>query len=144
MIRAVADTNVIVSGTIVPHGIPAEILRVWRQGEFLLVSSPAIVEEVIDVLARPHIVRRYHIPKGEIANLRHLLETMTIQVPGTSNVVAVSEDPDDDLFVAVAVEGNAEVVISGDPHLLRLVEFQGINIVTPREFLAYLRRSDSS
>ncbi len=138
MIRAVADTNVIVSGTIVSRGNPAKVLRAWRRGEFLLVSSPAIIEEIIEVLARPHIVRRYHVPPEEIANLKRLLETTAVQVPGTKNMDVVKDDPDDDLFVAVALEGDAEYIISGDPHLLQLKVVQGIRIVTPRQFLAHL------
>ena len=138
MIRAVADTNIIVSGTIVSQGHPAQILQAWRRGEFTLISSPAIIAEVIEVLARPQIVRRYHIPAQELSHLKRLLETTTIQVPGTKNVDVVRDDPDDDILVAVALEGEAEYIISGDPHLLRLQEVQGIRIVTPRQFLAYL------
>jgi putative PIN family toxin of toxin-antitoxin system len=138
VIRAVADTNVLVSGTIAPLGNPARILQAWRRGEFLLVSSPAIVAEVLEVLARPHIARHYPLSAEALDGLRVLLETETVQVPGTRQVRVVADDPDDDLFVAVALEGEADYIVSGDPHLLGLKEVQSIQIVTPRDFLACL------
>jgi putative PIN family toxin of toxin-antitoxin system len=50
MRRVVLDADVIVSGTLVPEGHPAEILRAWRDGRFLLVTSESIIEEVKEVL----------------------------------------------------------------------------------------------
>jgi putative PIN family toxin of toxin-antitoxin system len=48
---------------------------------------------------------------------------------------SVCEDPDDDKFLACAAAGNAELIISGDRHLLNITEFPGIKIVKPRKFV---------
>ncbi|MCF7993431.1 MAG: hypothetical protein K9L88_01135 [Chromatiaceae bacterium] len=49
--------------------------------------------------------------------------------------VVVPDDPDDDAIVAAAVTGRADLIVSGDRHLLTLKEHQGIAIVRPRDFL---------
>jgi len=57
--RVVLDTNVFVSGLISPQGFPAAILKALRSRRFTLLSSPAVNEEIIEVLNRPHIRDRY-------------------------------------------------------------------------------------
>ena len=50
----------------------------------------------------------------------------------------MTHDPDDDLFVTAAVEGQADYIVSGDPHLLDLGEYLGVKIVSPRELVVHL------
>jgi len=47
----------------------------------------------------------------------------------------VIEDPDDDIFIGAALASGAEFIISGDEHLLNLGEYEGVRIVSAREFL---------
>jgi hypothetical protein len=68
----------------------------------------------------------------------HLLRTFAEVAPGLLVLDAVPDDPKDNHVLAAAVETSCEYIISGDRHLLDLHEFQGIQIVTPREFLALL------
>ena len=58
--------------------------------------------------------------------------------PGLLSLDAVSDDPKDNHILAAALETACEYIVSGDRHLLDLHEFQGIHIVTPREFLTLL------
>ncbi len=53
----------------------------------------------------------------------------------TYEVSGVSPDPDDDKFLACALEGQADYIVTGDPHLLNLKQYHGINILKPYEFL---------
>jgi len=53
-------------------------------------------------------------------------------------VVAVFDDPTDDVFVGTALAGGANVIVSGDQHLPRLNVYRGINVVNPRQFLDVL------
>jgi uncharacterized protein len=55
-------------------------------------------------------------------------------VAGEYEVAGVSDDPDDDKYIAAAVEGRAAFVVTGDPDLLALKEHEGIRIVSPRAF----------
>lgn len=56
------------------------------------------------------------------------------------SVRAVAADPDDDKYIDPAIQGNADFVVSGDSHLLKLREFQGVRIVTARAFLGTIAR----
>jgi len=51
------------------------------------------------------------------------------------SVVRDCRDPDDNKFLALALDGHAECIVTGDPHLLELHPWRGIPILTPRAFL---------
>jgi putative PIN family toxin of toxin-antitoxin system len=136
--RAVLDTNVFVSGLINSKGAPAAILRALRAGRFVLVSSPPINEEVIEVLNRPRIRDRYGLGDRifDVAFILWEVADLVIDVPD----VSACSDPDDNKFLATAVGGRADYLVSGDVgDLLHLHQFQGVLIVSPREFESILR-----
>ena len=142
MIRAVLDANVYVSAAVRPEGPPGQIInRFLRDGAFEIVLSQAIVDEVLRALVYPK-ARKYIRPGLEpdlwfedIVVLAHL-------VAGERQVEAVSKDPDDDKYIAAAIEGRARFVVAGDSDLLDLKEYDGIRIVSPRAFLDRLDRLD--
>ena len=59
----------------------------------------------------------------------------TALVPGAITVNAVPDDPDDDIIIACAIEAEADMIISGDQHLLSLGSYQGIPIIRAVDFL---------
>jgi len=59
-------------------------------------------------------------------------------VTGEYTIAGLSEDPDDDKYIAAAIEGRAAFVVSGDPDLLAIGEHEGVRILTPRAFLRLL------
>jgi len=138
VLRAVLDANVYISAVIRPQGPPGQILeRFLRASAFEIVLSPAIAEEVLKALAYPKV--RKHI-RAEI-DARAWFEDIVVLadlVPGAYALDGVSTDPDDDKYVAAAVEGRANFVVTGDPDLLAVKEHAGIRIVSPREFLGAL------
>ena len=134
MIRAVLDTNVLISAFIIRHGAPRHIFNAWREGKFELVTSLPILQEVDDVLHRPNIQRKYALGEDDIYAYLLLLGAQAIVVPVLPDIGAVSADPKDDSVLACALVGQAQFVISGDHHLLDLGAFAGAQIVTPREF----------
>ncbi len=138
MLRVVVDTNQFVSSVIVPHGLPRRLIDAWKQRQFLLLSSPAMIAEVSRVLRYPRIQSKYGIDEADIAALVTLIEADAMVLPGTTEVAAVEDDPDDEMFLACAIEGKADFIVSGDPHLLSLATFRGIPIVTVRDFFGYL------
>jgi putative PIN family toxin of toxin-antitoxin system len=137
--RAVLDTNVYVSGTILARGVPYELLEAWRRQRFTLVISEAILAEIERVLRYPRIRTRYSVTAHDAARLIESLRADALVVPGDIEVSRASDDPDDDKFLACALEGQADCVVTGDPHLLDLGAYQGIPIITPREFLERLQ-----
>jgi uncharacterized protein len=127
--RLVVDTNVFVSAALKQTSWPGKTLR-WV-GEFDgLLTTDITEQEVVDVLRRPRIAAK--IVPLFIDNLRRMFasaERVVITEP-----VKGCCDPDDDLFLELAVNGKADVIISGDADLLALESFRGIPIVTPAVF----------
>jgi uncharacterized protein len=137
-IRAVLDTNVFVSAVIHIAGVPGQILKYLSAKKFVLITSPPINDEVIRVLNRPHIRKRYNIEDSfdEIAFILYGLAEVVSTLP----VIQVSSDSDDDKFIQAAVGGDAHYLVSGDEKgLLVLKRYKGVRIVTPREFLNVLQ-----
>ncbi len=135
--RAVLDTNVFVSGLISPKGFPAAILRALRSKRFTLISSPPINEEIIEVLNRPRIRDRYGLGDRifDVSFILWEVAELVIDLPQ----VRVSSDPDDDKFLAAAVGGRADYLVTGDVgDLLRLHKYKDVTIVSPRDFMSIL------
>lgn len=137
MYRVVLDTNVIVSGTATTSTVPYSLLEAWRKGEYILVTSPPIIEEVKEVLKRPE--KKFFITNQQIKEVVEALATKAFVTPGIFEADVVKNDPDDNKFVACALEGSASHIVSGDKHLLDIDEYQGIKIVRARNFLESLR-----
>jgi len=134
VIRAVLDTNVLVSAFINRHGAPRQILNAWQEGKFELVTSLPILQEADEVLHRKHIQRKYRLGELDIWTYLLLLTVRGIVVPAVPDIDVISRDPADNKILATALVGQAQFIVSGDDHLLELSAFGGARIVTPKEF----------
>jgi putative PIN family toxin of toxin-antitoxin system len=139
MIRAVLDANVVVSAILSPKGIPARILTAWRAEEFSVVVSEAIMSEIGRVLRYPKIKRRHRWPEKQILTFLEDLAHLSVFTPGDLSLSVIADDPADNRYLEASVEGQAEYLVSGDDHLLKLGAYQGIQIINPREFLTVLK-----
>jgi len=141
MLRIAIDTNVIVSSILSRKGAPAELLNAWRERRFLLLTSSAIVAEVRAVLQYPHIRKKYPVNDNDVEQVITLLEHDALLVTGEAEVTgSIPDDPKDEMVLACAVDGEADVIVSGDHHLIDLESFLDIPIMTPRQFLDQLRQ----
>ncbi len=139
MHRVVLDTNIFVSSILVKTGFPAQAIQAWHDRQYVLLTSPILMSEIEHTLSYKRIRRKYNITDTDVADLLSLLQHDALVVPGHFTVEgAVPDDPDDDFVLACAVEGEANLIVSGDNHLLTLATYQGIPIVTVREFLQIL------
>jgi len=140
VLRAVLDANVLVSALIRPKGPPGQIVvRLLRDRAFTLVTSPAILTEVRRSLAYPR-VRKHLVASDEDLDLWVAsLALVGEPVEGSLRIAAVAEDPEDDKYIAAALEGRAQFIVTGDAHLLALKTYEGVRIVTPRVFLGLLK-----
>jgi len=138
VLRAVLDANVYVSAAVHPEGPPGRIIeRFLREAAFEIVVSPAIVDEVLRALAYPKV--RKYIPRTSEPDLWFRDIVVLAQfVAGEYEIAGVSGDPDDDKYIAAAVEGLAEFIVTGDADLLALTAYEGIRIISPRAFLGRL------
>jgi len=127
--------NVFVSSLLSTEGTPAQLLNAWREGGYMLVTSPAIIAAVVEVLESPRISKKYLIRHQDVENLVDVLKTDAVLVPGEAGVKgSVPRDPRDEMFLACAIDANADCIVSGDRHLLDLQTFRGIPILTVNEF----------
>ena len=138
MIRAVLDANVYVSAAVRPQGPPGQIIeRFLREGAFEIVISQATVEEVLRALSYPK-VRRHIRPELDPALWFEDIVVLSELVAGDRVFEGASRDPDDDKYIAAAIEGRADFVVAGDSDLLELKEYDGVRIARPRAFLNVL------
>jgi len=136
--KIVLDTNVLISG-IYFSGPPGTILQAWRSGKFQLAVSIEILEEYLNVaerLANRYAGVEYEGILGLIVQNAELVQAADLPKP-------VSEDPDDDKFLACALASNIRIIVSGDSDLLRVSGYADIRVITPKRFISeFLDQSD--
>jgi putative PIN family toxin of toxin-antitoxin system len=146
VLRVVLDTNIFVSSLLVKEGLSAQVLDAWRERKFLLATSPTLVSEIQSTLNYPRIRRKYNITNKDVSQLITLLAEDALVVPGDIETASgsVPDDPADEAVLACALDAEADLVVSGDRHLLDLAEYRGIRILTVREFMEKLSAENQS
>lgn len=134
-IRAVLNTNVLLSALMRPTGPPGRVVGKLVAGRFEAVTSAAIGDEVRRASRYAAVRGRIPLTDEELDLWLAAFEVLAISVEPRLEVSVVRADPDDDKYIAAALEGGAQFVVSGDSHLLDLGDYEGIAIVTPRAFL---------
>jgi uncharacterized protein len=134
-VRIVLDTNVALSA-LLWRGTPWRLLQAIERDEALqLFTSAALLAELADVMTRPVPAKRLALFDRTARDLlTDYIEAVDLVAPFAAPAV-VFADPDDDQVIAAAVAAHAELIVSGDRHLLALGTHQGIRIVTPVEAL---------
>jgi putative PIN family toxin of toxin-antitoxin system len=134
MIRAVLDTNIIVSG-LLWGGLPGLIFQAARDELFVAVLTEALLSETVSVLARDKFAK-------QLAARQITLESLTKQYRAAAEIVEAAEvpagvvrDPKDVMILACAVGGKADLIVSSDKDLLTLVSYENISILTAEQFL---------
>jgi putative PIN family toxin of toxin-antitoxin system len=131
----VVDTNILASAALKGSSWPGELVR-WLDRHGGLLKSTATEAQVFDVLQRPYFVPR--IPRSFIDGVRRIFSKAEL-VTITERIVTC-RDPTDDRFLELAVNGNADMIVTGDLDLLVLNPFRGLPIITPRVFLHEITR----
>lgn len=129
MMRIVVDTNVIVSA-LVFGGLPRDVLDLAGAEICSLYFSLPIQAEVKRILAV-----KFGWSREEIRRKTRTLWGFGNRVDPRVAISFIADDPDDDRILECAVDADADAVISGDRHLLRLGSFRSIPILSPRQFL---------
>lgn len=136
--RLVLDTNIFVSGLISGLGAPARLLRAIRERKAIHLVSDPIVEEYLRVLTYPRIRKFRKITDEFVAEIAAYLVYQTERIELVSSI-ALSRDPDDNVFLQTAVDGRATLLVTGDKtDLLSLGAVAGIPIVSAREAVVRL------
>src|SRR5215468_170482 len=128
MIRAVLDANVFVSAVLNPMSTPARLYMLWHERHFEVLISTAILEEVARVMRYPKIAERHGWSESQHQAFIEDIVSLSISTPGALTLTVIQDDPADNRYLECAVEGHAEVLVTGDRLLLNLGEYQGIQI----------------
>ena len=129
--RVVLDNNLLISGLLLAASIPGRVFHlVLKSGEILV--SEATLNELADVLSRSKFDRYISIKDRQ--EFLRLLSRVANIVPITYKIHAC-RDPKDDMLLEVAVNGEAQAIMTGDQDLLSLNPFHGIPIVTPAKYI---------
>ena len=129
--RVVVDTNVFVSAALKDKSLPALAVHLIEQRSILL-KSEATERQLFDVLARPYLAPL--IAPATLDWLNKLLASA--ELISISERITACRDVTDDKFLELAVNGNADFIVSGDADLLVLNPFRGISIIPPAIFVA--------
>jgi putative PIN family toxin of toxin-antitoxin system len=131
MMRCVIDTNVFVSATLFSPSIPRQAVSKAVRGGLLLFSEDT-KNELKEVLLRSKFDR--YVSREARAIFLSLIRTVAEFVP-IIQLVRQCRDPKDDKFLEVALNGRADVIVTGDKDLLRMHPWRGIEILAPADYL---------
>ncbi len=129
--RIVLDTNVLISAILFPGGPPEQVLRLAIEGRVELVTSATLLTEYARVLTEKFA----HSESQASERVRRIVSIAEIVKP-QERVEEIAEDPEDDRVLEAALAAEAQIIVSGDKHLLRLRSWKGIPVQRPAEFLA--------
>lgn len=132
-LRVVVDTNVYISVFLYPKRAIFQILQQASRGQYQLLTSPAILQELGRVMREDFGVEARERTR-RLKQLAAIAEIITPQI----TLDVIKEDPPDNRILECAVAGRADLIVSGNRHLLRLKTYEGIAIVRPIDFLRTL------
>jgi len=137
--KVVLDANVYVSSLLTQRGNARKIIDLWEEDAFELAISEPMFDEIKRVLQHPHLVKIHGKSIREIENYTVLLRKNASTV-SSQQQIGVSADESDNRYIECAVEGGANLLVTGDKkHLLPIKEYQGVQIITPATFLALIQ-----
>jgi putative PIN family toxin of toxin-antitoxin system len=129
-VKIVLDTNVFVSGVFF-SGPPYQILRAWKNQELQIVVS----QEILDEYYRVGEELSAQFSETDLNPVLEFVATRAELIEAAKLDEVVCDDPDDDKFFECAIAGGANLIVSGDKHLLKISDYKGIKVVRPRQFV---------
>ena len=136
--RAVIDTSVYVSMLLSGRGTGTWLMALWKEHRFENVVSPALLEELVEVIARPAIRKRID-PGRSLALLRRLRDD-AVWVEGSTNASGLN-DPQDNFLLSAALESEAAFIVTWERGLLAQKSCQGVNLISPDQFTSLIVRT---
>lgn len=140
VLKVVLDTNIFVAGYLskTKSGYPSQILNLWRNGEFTIVLSPQILEEIVAKLLEKGVAEEL------LEELVFTIGQIALYIPGAYETGKLNNiDPDDNKLLAAALESAADFIVTYDAKsLLPLKHFHGTQIVIPELFIRQFHAVD--
>lgn len=133
--RLVLDTNVWLSG-IFWDGESSRIIEKAEKNNIKLIISEDILSEIINVLNKESKFQKYILNlKSSVEDIVRTILSLSTLIETRTKLDIIKADPKDNIILEAALEGKTEYIISYDNHLLNMIEFRGIKIISPGEFL---------
>jgi putative PIN family toxin of toxin-antitoxin system len=138
MPKVVLDTNIFIGVLLASQNCRA-IRDAFLDGLFDVVISEELMAELLETIRKPRLAKLF-----KARDVRELLELLQADAEWviTRTRLSVARDPDDNVVLECAVDGQADAIVTGDDDLLCLKTFRRISILTPRQFLNTLRTSE--
>jgi putative PIN family toxin of toxin-antitoxin system len=127
MLKVTLDTNVLISA-LITNGKSRALFYDLVKGKATLVVSGGILEEFVRVTNDPRI-RRY-VTEKDVKGFLQIISSVAQVIKVKSTFRVIKEDPDDDIILETAFDGNVDNIVTGDEHLLKLKKFKGIKMIT--------------
>ena len=141
ILKAVIDTSVMVSVAFAKQGISKKLRDLIADNAFVMVTSKLILKELYEVLHYPHILQRFNPSRQDIKEFIGMTIEQAMVTKNTYHIDGITIDPKDDMFIACALEGNANYIVSRDPHLWNIKHLQRIQIIDANIFLNKINKS---
>ena len=134
--RIVLDSNVIISGFLF-GGHPVRLLDHAMAGSMACFMSLPMLDEIREVLQRP----KFGLSPDQALTLAGQLHDLCEMVRPRKRVQVVAADPDDNAILECAMAASAEIIVTGDAHLLDLRQWHGIRILSPAEAIRVIEET---
>jgi putative PIN family toxin of toxin-antitoxin system len=138
--KAALDTSVMVSVAFAKEGLAKELRDMIADEAFTLVISKEMMAELYRVLHYPRIRKQFHPSEENIDEFIGLILEKAILTSGSYSLHRIKDDPTDDMFLACAMEAEADFIVSRDAHLRNLKQFRGTKIIAVRGFIEKVKK----
>ena len=135
--KVTLDTNTLISATFW-QGNSLKIIDMIENNEIELILSKSIIKEFFGVLHYDEIKEKIRAKNLEMKRIVAKIVAISSIVEPRQKI-NMCDDPKDDMVLECAFEGKADYIITNDKHLLKLIEYKRIKIVTPDKFLDLIR-----
>jgi uncharacterized protein len=134
--KVVLDTNILASGAISATGTVSNIVDSWRRGQFTVIVSSPILDELSATFEKPYF--RRSLTKAQSSHFLQLVQKRATVSPITVPVHHIATHQEDDVILATAVSAKADFLVTGDTKLQRIGTYKGVAILSPRQFVEVL------
>jgi uncharacterized protein len=136
--KIVLDVNVWISG-LLWRGAPGQIFSLAEEQKIVILISEPILTDIEEVLNRPKLLPKVQALGKTVPDLLRVVGRLARSCSYDAVIVPQLRDPDDAVILGTASSATANIIVTGDQDLLILSEFEGIPILTPVDFLSYMK-----
>ena len=129
--KVVFDSNIFVSSLVIPGGQAEKAILKIIEGHHSLIISKEIINEILEVLAR-----KFSKDRETVSRTAVYLSDLASMVRTTRRIGVLKDEPDNRILEC-AVAGGVDLIVTGDKEMLRLKQFEGIKIISLKEYLAH-------